>query len=269
MSWSNPRVFCSERQPGIEIIEFTLEPERSYCLTEHNSGLWWVGRSLSVSTESRTLEATAGALFTCPPRGMLICRSGARGGQVRLLSLSQRRVPAAFRSLFQGKAPWAAVGQNRPLQRPLRELERGLSRGSDRDLSPSLEHLLDGFASSADPNWGIPRLIPKPVKEMIKAIEANRSSGLSLQEIVDATTMSKYHAVRLFKNHVGISPYHCVIAGRLATARWLLRAGHSTSEVSERLGFTDGSHLRRQFAQMFGMKPTEYVRGILPDDVPF
>ncbi|SDN72934.1 helix-turn-helix transcriptional regulator [Vreelandella arcis] len=93
-------------------------------------------------------------------------------------------------------------------------------------------------------------------------IHAHLDVDLSLDDISQAAHLSKYHFLRLFRQHYGITPHQYVINCRINAARSALDQGASLTEVALRYGFADLSHFNRRFKRIYGMTPHKYQRDI-------
>ncbi|PAU71371.1 helix-turn-helix transcriptional regulator [Vreelandella alkaliphila] len=93
-------------------------------------------------------------------------------------------------------------------------------------------------------------------------IHAHLESDMSLDDICQAAHLSKYHFLRLFRQHYGITPHQYVINCRINAARTALDAGAPLNEVALRFGFADLSHFNRRFKRIYGMTPHQYQRDI-------
>ncbi|HDZ48345.1 hypothetical protein LCGC14_0034890 [marine sediment metagenome] len=93
-------------------------------------------------------------------------------------------------------------------------------------------------------------------------IHAHLDSDISLDDISQAAHLSKYHFLRLFRHHYGITPHQYVINCRINAARSALDLGASLTEVALRYGFADLSHFNRRFKRIYGMTPHQYQRDI-------
>ncbi|MBZ5488080.1 AraC family transcriptional regulator [Halomonas aquamarina] len=93
-------------------------------------------------------------------------------------------------------------------------------------------------------------------------IHAHLERDMSLDEISQAAHLSKYHFLRLFRQHYGITPHQYVINCRINAARAALAAGATTNEVALRFGFADASHFNRRFKRIYAVTPSQYRRDI-------
>ncbi|MCI9875498.1 AraC family transcriptional regulator [Pseudomonas atacamensis] len=110
---------------------------------------------------------------------------------------------------------------------------------------------------------GIP-IAPLPGKEPVAVRRAQElllaclASPPSLQDLGRAVNLSPFHLVRVFRATTGLSPFSWAMQKRLAFALKLLREGISPAQVAADLGFSDQSHLTRQFKRAYGIGPGAY-----------
>ncbi len=91
-------------------------------------------------------------------------------------------------------------------------------------------------------------------------INDNLEQDISINDIAESASMSKYHFIRLFHRQFGITPHQYVLNSRINSARKWLEKGLSSSQVAQQSGFADISHLNRHFKRSFGMTPKQYQR---------
>lgn len=95
-------------------------------------------------------------------------------------------------------------------------------------------------------------------------IQEGYSSPLTIDDILKNIPLSKYHFIRIFKQIIGVTPYHYLTNYRINAAKILLRSEDiSIGEVAERCGFADTSNFINQFKKHTGQKPLEYKRYFL------
>lgn len=80
----------------------------------------------------------------------------------------------------------------------------------------------------------------------------------SLEDLARAVGLSPFHFARTFRRATGMPPHAWLKQQRLDQARALLKAGCAPAGVAAQLGFSDQSHLTRQFKQAYGVGPGEY-----------
>jgi len=96
-------------------------------------------------------------------------------------------------------------------------------------------------------------------KRLIDYIESNLSQELTLRKLASLLNLSVHHFARMFKQTIGLAPYHYVLERRVERAKALLRAGKaSLVEISLSTGFDSQSHLSSTFRRIVGATPTEF-----------
>jgi AraC-like DNA-binding protein len=81
---------------------------------------------------------------------------------------------------------------------------------------------------------------------------------LSLDDLAGAARVSRFHAVRAFRDSFGVPPFEYLVHLRLERASSALRAGERPSEVASAVGFADQAHLTRWFKRMFQVTPGSF-----------
>ncbi|MDE1164739.1 MAG: AraC family transcriptional regulator [Pseudomonas sp.] len=94
-------------------------------------------------------------------------------------------------------------------------------------------------------------------RELLRSRLANPPS---LEELAASVNLSPFHFARVFRRATGMPPYVWLKQQRLKQARELLKADCAPLQVALQLGFSDQSHLNRQFKQAYGVAPGEYRR---------
>jgi AraC-like DNA-binding protein len=82
----------------------------------------------------------------------------------------------------------------------------------------------------------------------------------SLETLSSELGLSRFQALRLFRQRYGITPHAYQLHLRVALARRSLRAGRSLAEVAASFGFVDQSHFTKQFKRLVGITPGQYAR---------
>lgn len=80
----------------------------------------------------------------------------------------------------------------------------------------------------------------------------------SLEQMAAEVGLSRFHLLRSFQKHTGLSPRQWAMQLRTRRAQGLLRLGLPAGEVAHRLGFADQSHLNRHFRAAYGISPGRY-----------
>jgi AraC family transcriptional regulator len=99
---------------------------------------------------------------------------------------------------------------------------------------------------------------PRAVSQAVDFIGRNYARDISLGEIAAAAHLSPFHLARLFKKVTGVTPHQYLVQVRVHSARSLLTAGagaRSLADIAVAVGFSDQSHLTRQFKRVLGVTP--------------
>jgi len=96
---------------------------------------------------------------------------------------------------------------------------------------------------------------PHAMSMVVEYIHDNLESDITLDTLASTAHVSKYHFLRLFKNHTGLTPHQYIIAGRVCKAKTLVIKGESLSQVALQAGFSDQSHFIRSFRKIYGYSP--------------
>ena len=146
----------------------------------------------------------------------------------------------------------------------LREVLNGDMGG--RVLAESLAnvlavHLLRNYAGrAARPMTDAAAVPARAVSDAVRFIDANYARELSLADIGEAARLSPFHLARVFKKATGVSPHRYLVQVRVNAARTLLTSGagrRSLADVAAAVGFSDQSHLTRQFKRVLGLTPKQ------------
>lgn len=127
-----------------------------------------------------------------------------------------------------------------------------------------LDHAVHGELREPD----APSAVQEAVAKARELLGANLAESLSLEELSRACAMSPYHLLRVFKQETGLPPHAFRNQARIQTARRLLAQSMPIAQVAQETGFTDQSHLNRNFKQAVGATPKQYQQAhTFPEDV--
>lgn len=90
-------------------------------------------------------------------------------------------------------------------------------------------------------------------------LEAHPGEDVTLEQLAGLAGLSVFHFVRVFRREVGLPPHAYQIELRVRRARELLRQGLPPGQVAAALGFSDQSHLTREFKRRIGLTPGRYA----------
>ena len=90
-------------------------------------------------------------------------------------------------------------------------------------------------------------------------LELHAPDGVTLSDLSNLTGLSGFHLTRVFRRHLGLPPHAYQAQLRVRLAKALLREGRGIAEVATDVGFSDQSHLTRQFKRLVGVTPAKYA----------
>ncbi len=130
--------------------------------------------------------------------------------------------------------------------------ERMLAAGSPRNVFRLLERELT-------PRVERPLLIHPAIAQAL----AVNSSGWAHSRVADIQRRAGYsprHFIALFRSAVGLTPKHYYRVKRFTAALRLLAANadQSLADLAASTGYSDQSHLTREFREFAGVSPTQY-----------
>jgi AraC family transcriptional regulator len=122
-------------------------------------------------------------------------------------------------------------------------------------------HLLRQFAPV--PHVRAPHAAPPSA--VLRAVDLMRrrlAEPLTIDELAAAAGLSRFHFARQFKAATGHPPHEYLVRLRIDRAQELLRQhgrAWNFAAVAHEVGFSDQSHLTRQFKRVVGVTPGEFV----------
>jgi AraC-like DNA-binding protein len=99
------------------------------------------------------------------------------------------------------------------------------------------------------------RIVDSKTVEILRYINENITSDLSIDELADKYYISKYHMMRLFRAETGFTIHGYITEKRLLLARELIASGKSASEACYACGYKDYSAFSRAFKKNFETSP--------------
>ena len=144
----------------------------------------------------------------------------------------------------------------------LRSLQQAIADNADRLERESLlvQGLAEAIARHGEPG---PEPEARPGgRDAVRTARAYLTDHLaekvSLEELAEATGMSRYHLLRLFQADTGLPPHAYQNQLRVDLGKRLLARGVSASQAALEAGFSDQSHFTRVFRQYTGATPGQY-----------
>jgi AraC-like DNA-binding protein len=214
-------------------------------------------------------EVRRGSLFVVPPREFCAVRAAVLAPLSFLgLCLDASRIPAPARAVAAPASP--PIFTNGPLAQLLEEVGEamtGLAPRSDPALLERLAAQLADLRLAARPGPAPAdaRALPPPaVQRALEYLGEHWPRDISLGELAALAGLSRYHFLRLFSAHLGVTPHRYQLLLRVAHARTLLRNGGGVADVALAAGFSDQSHLTRCFHSVMGVPPREFQHDLVP-----
>ena len=108
------------------------------------------------------------------------------------------------------------------------------------------------------------KLLPEEIDEnqLYKAKDFlinNYRESITLEDIVNNNSLSKFHLVRSFRKKFHMTPMQYLRNLRVEHAKNLLVAGLPVTQAALEVGFYDHSHLLRNFKSLNGFSPKHYI----------
>jgi AraC-like DNA-binding protein len=91
-------------------------------------------------------------------------------------------------------------------------------------------------------------------------MHSHYGTDLTLQELAAVAGLSKFHFLRVFRRHTGMTPHVYLTQLRVRMARLRIAAGTPLAAVAAECGFVDQSHMCRHFRRVIGVTPGVYAR---------
>lgn len=104
----------------------------------------------------------------------------------------------------------------------------------------------------------------RSVRIAMDYLSENLDRKLSLNDVASEAGFSRYHFLRVFKAHTGLSPHAFRTQRRIDEARRLIQSGKPFADVALDTGFTDQSHFTHKFRDYTGATPGQYLTGLTP-----
>ncbi|GAA3412634.1 AraC family transcriptional regulator [Paenibacillus hodogayensis] len=100
---------------------------------------------------------------------------------------------------------------------------------------------------------------PPYILEIMNEMERNCSAKITLDDLAEQHSFSKYHLAREFKRYTGYSPTEYVTHVRLSLAKEMLKFSDLTiAQIAEQVGYQQASFFIKTFKQREGVTPLEF-----------
>ena len=99
------------------------------------------------------------------------------------------------------------------------------------------------------------------VNALAEYIRQHMAESIGMPEFERVANLSKYHLIRLFRQQMGVPPYHYLHQCRIQRAQELLRTTSRTvAEIGAQVGYADPVNFIRHFRDILGVTPAKYRR---------
>lgn len=100
---------------------------------------------------------------------------------------------------------------------------------------------------------------PFIIKKAVSYINDNITEKITLEELVDLTKWNSSHFIKVFTQHLGVTPYQFILQRKIERAKTLLEeTDMSSGDIAFQLGFGGYSNFFTAFKKHAGMTPDEY-----------
>ncbi|SMC61865.1 AraC family transcriptional regulator [Rhizobium sp. RU36D] len=158
----------------------------------------------------------------------------------------------------------APVLQQPDLCRALKSLQTQIAdddhHAPDASVQEGMLHLLSLVIQPADRNrlsWPSKKL--RRVKEMI---DDDPTGNPSLDCLALEAGLTRFQTLRAFQRATGFTPHAYIMQPRFDLACGLLRTSAPLAEIAVSSGYSDQSHMNREFKRRYGLTPLAYRTAI-------
>jgi AraC-like DNA-binding protein len=258
-----PQQFC--RDPGLPVFESRRAQHSRACYRPHTHPTLSVGAvDAGASTLSvagvEALPLLAGDTVLIPPGRVHACNPQPGGEwSYQMLYLDADWVGAVLResggdaglacepARYRDPARYRALTRlNHALHAPL---EPEHKEALLLDFVGSLLDLAPDANADPEPGW---------LAGTVRRLDRECELAWPLERLAADAGLSRYHFIRAFRSHVGLTPHAFQLDCRINRARVALRAGAPLAELAQALGFSDQSHFQHAFKQRVAATPRQY-----------
>ncbi len=137
---------------------------------------------------------------------------------------------------------------------------KGIASGrNEESMIVNLLGLLLRVYNNKKSDAEIGKFTPSCINEVKSYLSQNIDRKVSLQKLSRVVGISPYYLLRVFSQHVGITPHAYLMQIRINLARTLIRQGFPLKEIALETGFFDQSHFTKVFKRSVGVTPKAYL----------
>jgi AraC-like DNA-binding protein len=253
----------SEDASGLERIEAFFDG-RGYEMHRHDT--YAIGITLagvqSFQFRGAIRNSPAGSAVVLHPDEKHDGQAGAEGGfRYRTIYIE----PAAIQAVLQGRPlPFiaGAVSDDPRLvqaaRRILRRVDDPIERFECEDALYDLALALEAASGSFSPTGT--RIIDYRSAETVRDYLHTLPPSVTMAGLERLAGRDRWSLSRDFRALFGTSPYRYLVLRRLDAAKTAIQAGCSLVDTALDAGFSDQSHMTRQFTAAFGLPPSRWLR---------
>jgi AraC-like DNA-binding protein len=117
------------------------------------------------------------------------------------------------------------------------------------------------------------RHIPKPILDAVRIIENDYAYLFGVESVADEVGVNKSYLIRLFKEHLSVTPGKYLEGLRIDRAKVLLASGEFNMDMVAKLcGYSNANYFGKIFKKNTGGCPGDYLRSgiaeVLAPDIP-
>ncbi|XDD49832.1 helix-turn-helix domain-containing protein [Leptospira sp. WS92.C1] len=98
------------------------------------------------------------------------------------------------------------------------------------------------------------------IEQVLKKLSQSIPENPSIEELTESTGLSESRLIHLFKEEVGIPMRKYIQWLRIKACVLHLSAGSTLTAAAHEAGFADQAHMSRTFREMFGLKPSLFLK---------
>jgi AraC-like DNA-binding protein len=257
--------------PGVEVLDAQRSPRQWRVVCPDFSVVMFRTWRGDVLHRGRMHQGEPGVVFCCSPDEAMVADPHGPGS-FSVLKI-EPQILAECRAEQQpssARLDWAGV--MRPISAQLRAqfhdfFEIFEPEASALQVQSKLLELSELMIGELMQNAQTPRAVTgPPPRAATRMRECLNEEGLSvdLETLAKQAGLSRFQALRAFKQRYGLPPHTYQLCLRIAQAQSLLRQGAAAADVAHRCGFADQSHFTRHFKRQSGVTPMQYARAAVP-----
>ena len=126
--------------------------------------------------------------------------------------------------------------------------------------------LLTFIHGPLDRVYMFPDSYPQPLRNVLswirEKLSADPRAKVTLQDIAAVAGVSPVHIIRLFNQHLGLSPLAALTRYRITLSLEMLRHGRKVESVAHDIGFATAAHYATKFKAILGKPPSEAQKDV-------